>query len=140
MANSTVERPLLFFINQIRNFMNYFAKKENGRSTQDSVSNTERAMGHELELYLSQTFSHFPVGEKRGIDTGHSILGQQDHWSISKGDTEIQITRGTGVPRIRKVCNTLRSKKKRIEILKKFKTAILPEQWDGKEIRERKIA
>lgn len=120
--------------------MNYFVKRENGRSTQNPMSDIERYMGHELESYLSKFFSHIQVGESEMRPTGHKLTRTKEYWLLEKGNTEVQIIQGTGVPRIRKVCNTLRSKKKRIEILKKFKTAILPEQWDGKEIRERKIA
>lgn len=89
--------------------MNYFAKTENGISTQDPLSDKERTMGIELEAYLSKTFSHIPIGgSKKILPSGHTLNRTASQWSLEKGDTEIKIEQGTGIPRVRKVCNTIR--------------------------------
>jgi hypothetical protein len=128
MANSTVERPLLFFINQIRNFMNYFAKGKNGKSTQDPVSNAEMSLGKTMEQYFSNTFSHLSPGEEEKRPSGHVLKKTNDRWIIERGNVDITLPFNGGNPTVRKVCNTIRSSKKRIEIMKDCKRALLPKE------------
>lgn len=106
--------------------MNYF-KKENGRSTQDPLSDKERTMGLELEKFLSKNFSHIPIGgSEKILPSGHTLTRTASQWILEKKDFETKIEQGTGIPLVRKVCNTIRKEETRVRVLKKLKMVILP--------------